>query len=417
MEMFTIPLEQINYEKIEAFCKEQIAEGETIEYKSDFPSDLEKSISAMANTYGGIILIGVKADKIRNVPILPIEGRDLVEGLEEKVTSICLGKIYPPYFPLVKICPLPNEKGENKCVVFIRVYESNQTPHAINNNTDVYLRIKSQNEPFRKATVDEIEWLKDKRRKAVEFRESILIRADERYEVLSARFLDMERRPHFRKSFLVPLYCSHELVSSFNLLNYFKPSGITKFDSEVEYIKNNAKTANETFYFFQSIPNNSQSPKSWVSYREFTSFGLVYHKESLWEDCYVPSRWKFDVLHFLDQIYITLKLGLLLYDTVGFDGVLKVGILIQGLRGKEIGRRKEHKMEEIDCFLKNELDDNFAFNRDILKTELAENLHSIIMEMYRQFLFACGLGKDQDMLNELCIKHYNWIKNRYNIET
>jgi predicted HTH transcriptional regulator len=160
--MFTLKLEEVNYEKIESFCKEQNPEGETIEYKRDFPSDLEKSISAMANTYGGIILIGVEADKTTNTPILPIKGRELEKGLEEKVTSICLRRIYHPYFPLVKVCPFKNEKGEDKCVVFIRVFESDQTPHAINNNTDVYFRIKSQNEPFRKATIDEIDWLKNK---------------------------------------------------------------------------------------------------------------------------------------------------------------------------------------------------------------------------------------------------------------
>ena len=164
--MFTLKPEEVNFDKIKDFCEEQNPEGETIEYKRAFPTDsakLAKSISAMANTHGGIILIGVRANKTTNTPIMPIEGMELTQGLEEKVTSICLTNIYHPYFPSIKVCDFKNDNGEDRAVVFIRVLESDQTPHAINNNTDVYFRIKSQNEPFRKATIDEIEWLKNKR--------------------------------------------------------------------------------------------------------------------------------------------------------------------------------------------------------------------------------------------------------------
>ncbi len=184
--MFTSKLEEITYEKIKRFCEEQNPEGETIEYKEAFPSDnwkLAKSISAMANTYGGIILIGVKADQTKNVPILPIEGIALTKGLEERVTSICLRNIIHPYFPQVKVCDFKNDKGKDRAVVFIRVLESDQTPHAINNNTDVYFRIKSQNEPFRKATIDEIEWLKNKREKAIDLRETIHV-ANKHYSLI-----------------------------------------------------------------------------------------------------------------------------------------------------------------------------------------------------------------------------------------
>jgi hypothetical protein len=412
MEMFTIPLEQINYEKIEAFCKEQIAEGETIEYKSDFPSDLEKSISAMANTYGGIILIGVKADKIRNVPILPIEGRDLVEGLEEKVISICLRKIYQPYFPLVKVCPLPNEKGENKCVVFIRVYESNQTPHAINNNSEVYFRIKSQNEPFRKATLDEIEWLKDRRKKAIELRETILIRAEERYNNLCSPHLSVSDKDRFRSCWVVPLYCNRQIVEYYDLfLTLDKLKGFG-FDRQIDNLKNIGKTGNDVLCYHK-VTSDELTKNKCVHYGEFNIYGLVIRKESLWEDTNKDFRSHFAIESFLEQIYQTLKLGLLFYSALGYNGMLKVNAVTRGLRNRHVISINETFTNIEEHITYNEIENEFSYNDDFLTMELSENFDLIISEIYRRFLFACGLGKDKNNLDSLCSKHYSLVKERH----
>jgi len=408
--MFTLPFEQINYEKIETFCKEQIAEGETIEYKSDFPSDLEKSISAMANTYGGIILIGVKADKTRNVPILPIEGRDLSEGLEEKITSICLRKIYQPYFPLVKVCPLPNVKGENKCVVFIRVYESDQTPHAINNNTNVYLRIKSQNEPFRKATIDEIEWLKNKRKKAIDLRETILTRAEERYQMLSQRVLDGSRKLRFRKSFVVPLYPANQIVLCYELfgsiLRTLRASG---FEMQASILERIGKTAREVVYYFDT-PEVDSKENRYIQYGEFSSYGLVLRKMSFWEDCSSTNINKFYVNSLLQQIHETFKIGLLFYSAVGYNGLIRVGVDVQGFRNREMAWEHKSSPFGVESIVWNEAENQFSYTQDLLVLELEKKLDSVIPEIYKQFLFACGLGKDKNHLENVAVKHYNLIK-------
>ena len=413
--MFTLPFEQINYEKIEAFCKEQIPEGETIEYKSDFPSDLEKSISSMANTYGGIILIGIKADKTGNVPIIPIEGRDLSEGLEEKITSICLRKIYPPYFPLVKVCPLPTEKGENKCVVFIRVYESDQTPHAINHNTEVYVRIRSQNEPLdkvklRKAMLEEIEWLKDKRKKAVELRETIVVRSEERYHTLSQRVLDESRKLRFRKSFVVPLYPANQIVSCYELfgsiLRTLRASG---FEMQASILERIGKTARDVVYYFDT-PEVDSKGNRYIQYGEFSSYGLVLRKMSFGEDCSSTNINKFYVNSLLQQIHETFKIGLLLYSAVGYNGLIRVGVDVQGFRNREIVWEDMSSPFGVESIVWNEAENQFSYTQDLLVVELEKKLDSVIPEIYKQFLFACGLGKDKNHLENVAIKHYNSIK-------
>lgn len=410
--MFTLKPEEVNFEKIESFCKEQIPEGETIEYKGDFPSNLEKSISAMANTYGGIILIGVEADQTTNTPILPIKGREFSKGLEEKVTSICLRKIYHPYIPWVKVCPFKNEEGEENCVVFIRAYESDQTPHAINNNTDVYLRIRSQNEPFRKATIDEIEWLKDKRKKAVELRETILARAQERYDALSARFLDGVRRLRFRMSFVAPLFCNQQIVSRYELFERLSDKLRRHgFDLQASNLQRIGKTGNEALYYFEASEGEPKT-KRYAQYGEFSTFGLVLRRESLWEDCRPTFYGKFDADSLIRQAYETFKTALLFYSAAGYNGMIRVGIDVRGFRNREIVRTDRSSPMGEELIARNEVEDEFSFTQNLLVQELEEKLNSVILEIYRQFLFTCGLGKDRDHLEKLCLEHCKSVTKR-----
>ena len=82
-------IETITWEHIENFCKNKIPEGVYLDYKKDFPKHLEKIISSMANTLGGIILIGVEEDD-ENKPVLPLCGISFKKGLSEKVTNLLL---------------------------------------------------------------------------------------------------------------------------------------------------------------------------------------------------------------------------------------------------------------------------------------------------------------------------------------
>lgn len=61
--LYTKPIEQITWDDIESFCQQKIAEGPYLDYKELFPKKLEKTIAAMANTLGGVILVGIKEDK------------------------------------------------------------------------------------------------------------------------------------------------------------------------------------------------------------------------------------------------------------------------------------------------------------------------------------------------------------------
>ncbi|HUU44338.1 MAG TPA: ATP-binding protein, partial [Acidobacteriota bacterium] len=172
MTMFTKPLTELEYADVEAFCTgSPLPEGPLVEYKSGFPDKLEKSIASFANTYGGVIVMGVHAPSPSNTPCLPIEGMDHDTGIEERITEICLCNIFPPVIPDVRVLKIPEKSG--KCVTVVRVHDSLIGPHAIDKNSRVYVRVNSVSHPIQLADLDRVRWLHDRRERAISLRQQL----------------------------------------------------------------------------------------------------------------------------------------------------------------------------------------------------------------------------------------------------
>ena len=178
--IFSKPVEDLDIEDVRMFCREGVKEGFTIDYKVDLPGnnkDLAKTVCAFANTWGGIILVGIDEDRTTGRPLLNantgepiIDGITLEDGLYDRIISIVLGNIHPPLFPDIAVVPFDNDA---KAVIIIRIPESDHTPYAIDNNRSVYVRTDSMNKPEERATVDKLEWLWERRGKAKQFRQII----------------------------------------------------------------------------------------------------------------------------------------------------------------------------------------------------------------------------------------------------
>lgn len=178
--IYTSPIDSITWSAVEEFCAQGIAEGAYLDYKVDFPTKLANTIAAMANTLGGVVLIGVEEDT-DGKPKLPLVGIPLDRGLAERVTNIVLTNITPPVFPEVTVC---SDASRAKAIVVIRVPQSPDTPHAIQKNTRVYLRTGNRNNPEELATLDQVEWLHSKRTRSIALRDHLFTEAVKRSDVL-----------------------------------------------------------------------------------------------------------------------------------------------------------------------------------------------------------------------------------------
>jgi hypothetical protein len=174
--LFSTPLGQVTYDQVIQFCT-TFAEGVRVEYKTE-PANMPKVIASFANTMGGVWVIGVETDKTTNRPILPPVGLKREPGIEERITQSALTGIYPGITPDVRVVDIPDQT--DRVVVVVRVAESIEAPHAIQNATRVYIRNASTTEPVELADIERIDYLLTRRRDTVAHRERLIHRAAER---------------------------------------------------------------------------------------------------------------------------------------------------------------------------------------------------------------------------------------------
>lgn len=128
-------------------------EGYYIDYKRDLIDGdaLAKGISSFANTYGGILFLGIDEDDENNTPGSYFElSVDPLEA-KEKVRS----KVVPQVSPVPQFTSYSIE-DHSGLVLAIAVPESNRAPH-ITNNGKIYRRTGEQSNPY--APVENIQFI------------------------------------------------------------------------------------------------------------------------------------------------------------------------------------------------------------------------------------------------------------------
>ena len=176
--MFTKPIDEITFEDVESFCKEW-PESVRVEYKEqlNIKKQIPKIVSSFANYYGGLFLIGVKADKTKNEVSFPIQGIPQRNGIEEQIQQSALTGIYPGVIPEIKLVNVPDSQN---VVVVVRVDESVQAPHAIEGSTKIYIRTGSITQPYEHSDIDRIAYMLKRREDSQIIARQILTRFKER---------------------------------------------------------------------------------------------------------------------------------------------------------------------------------------------------------------------------------------------
>ncbi len=165
--LFPKPVSDLEHQDVEKFC-ERFTENIRVEYKSTFDHNVKKKIprviSAFANAYGGVLMIGV--DTKKGVPQKPFEGITFVDP-EPRLTleNICRENIFPEV-PVYSQVVQSSVAG--KAFLVVEVNESPKAPHAIENSTQVYVRTGDSVEPNALANLELIERLLLRRREVLE---------------------------------------------------------------------------------------------------------------------------------------------------------------------------------------------------------------------------------------------------------
>lgn len=170
-----VPIDSITYDDVLAFCQLQVPEDIDLDYKSDWPdnNDLAKTLCALSNTQGGMVLLGIEEEGKTRMPKIPPSGiTGSPEVLRKRALDIAFDAIYPPVVPEIQPCLVPNTK--DRYVVVLRIAPS-RLMHAVDRRTRVYIRSRDNNRGYDSlAALSELRWLWEQRSESDRLREQIL---------------------------------------------------------------------------------------------------------------------------------------------------------------------------------------------------------------------------------------------------
>ena len=286
--------QDITIDDIEKFCLQANPESSWLDYKESIShtkanDQIAKVISSLANTHGGWVLFGISEKKDALGRGLPdkIVGINAAATPGERVQQICLNAIYPPVVPEMNWCPLKDDPARG--VLVIHIYESDTTPHRIGED-DVRIRVNDVTyiaEEGKRASVDEIEMLLNRRQKTLDLKNRILTRAHSR------AFL--KNGPAQLSTYCVPTYPDHPIADWRELSVIVGASRRwTAFSGSRTYLPAHESLV-ERFLRITEDGDQKQAMS------EFGVHGLVYLNTIIWEglakDACVKARTCFTILN------------------------------------------------------------------------------------------------------------------------
>jgi hypothetical protein len=282
-------------------------------------AQLPKIVSSFANSQGGVLVIGVPA--VNGVPAPPIEGFALPprEELPLTVQNICLQNIQPPVLPRTEVV---QSDAPNKVFLVIEVDESAESPHAIENSRQVYVRTGSAANRYDLAEVDLIIALIARRREPLERRDRILGLAEERSHQIVSRsgpYLQVSACPQFPRTAL----SSFEEAWEFLLPTTMSGGGIVPANS-MKRVPDGAASL--------TYPNPPRVPAQYV---ELSKYGLLYCARQFSRVQLVAGSP--EELHFLGLFQILLRLtgtAERFYAARGYRGNLLIRASVHGVQGQ-----------------------------------------------------------------------------------
>ena len=368
--MFTKPVTDLKFSDVESFCK-ICGEGVRVEYKGEIPNNLPKTISAFANTLGGILILGVKTDE-NNRAIFPIEGMKKEGGMEDRITASSLQGIYPAVIPEVKVIDVPNTN--NKMVVVVKVHESIEAPHAIQNSTRVYIRTGSQSRPYELAEIDRIEYMLKRRRKPLERKQQIISAAENRY----IRHFRLQQQGTGWPTLQVAVSVAfpYQPVISLEQLDRFVRN-IPRRDP-VEFLPDYVKRVHEGICH----------PLPWgdrFEYLEINQYGLIFSKGGVHK---VKSDWRKDDVLYVSFPFLAvetakvLHLADLFYTKCGYLGNVDVRLTIDNISKEKLIYDDPHEIgfEATD-------NQTSAFETFLVE-EMKTNLTAIVSNLMKSILWV-----------------------------
>lgn len=129
--------QRVTAEHVEQFVARRIPENFSLEYKRELTPRCYEAVAAMANTHGGVILIGVSDANDKQHAPFSILG--LPSDARQRFVDMCLGNLEPPFAPSVHEVEVAGQR------VLVAYVDEQEFPRPIVIDGKVFVRSEGRN--------------------------------------------------------------------------------------------------------------------------------------------------------------------------------------------------------------------------------------------------------------------------------
>ena len=381
--MFTKPVNEIEFSDVKDFCRD-FGEGVRVEYKQQI-KDIPKIVSSFANSLGGIFIIGAETDQENKVKF-PIQGIPRGSGIEEQIQQSALMGIYPAVTPEVIILELPT--NPNNVVIIIRVDESPQAPHAIQNSTRVYIRTGSITQPYELAEIDRIDYMLKRREDSQIVIRPILKQVAERIESsLNKDSQDVDTNSPNLTVIAHPVFPYRALISTVDIYDFAEKDRLVQGqDSSLSRVAGGV-----------SAQTLTRRESGTYTYRQFNEYGIIYQrfvlrKEQLQSITGAGEYITFD--QFVRKIGELIYLAQSFYEKCEYSGNIKVTAQLREVLDEKLMYSGHESADQIGQ--QQSADSEISVSAQYLPRELIkeEKFINVVDEFAGQLLWAFNVNVD-----------------------
>jgi hypothetical protein len=343
---FSKPINELSFEDVVEFLKQNIAENTMLDYKFLLPKNNEKfakTIAAFANTMGGTIILGVKDENDKPVP--PFTGQSFHAKIRPQIESIIQNYIDPLVF--VDIATCKNPKNNNNMFVVINIPQSNLTPHLVGDLKRAYIRTGQSSRPEVIVHPDKLPWLLDNRRKSQSLRHILLDKA----------------QAHFNNFLIAQNLKTNQLTASFSLIPLYPQTPSINYKNLPELLQ---KIKIKDFVLnpqINTVQDGIIVKRGNFSTIELNAYGLISYRTLL-----NPHDTFVDLKKVFKDIVLFFKLASEFYKQLGFISPLLERVYISNARGAMVKTSKETKQIAEDFIRFDENIDPMVLHSDLAKT-------------------------------------------------
>lgn len=313
----------------------------------------------------------------------------------------------PQFFQKLEFAPLKN----GKTFVIIRIPQSNETPHAIYNNTQVYIRTGLRNKPENLASIEQIEWLKNRRQKSEDLKKPLLKRADERYQLICKNNKATDIIGEFSLSF-VPSYPQKSPIDLENIKRTVDEIKVQ--DHEFPNIK-----FPEVFMPAELIQDGIMhfhlSEDGKLTHTEINRFGLFYFKTNnvvrLRRE--EEDKGPYQVIYTNELIqYLDLSFEAIckFYDAIGFWELIDIDIKLENIFGIRLIPPINLSRTSISQLKQNATERKLEwnYNRTLAQMKESKEIQNILFELVKEISWSFGYQANEEILIDKLKKRGIW---------